>query len=62
MGRKKKYKNGAVLVTISTDPETVAELDRRRGKLPRGDYLKWLLEVTRGLDPSTEDSKRSNQG
>lgn len=50
MGRKRKYLKGVVILSISTDPDTANEFETRRGDRPRGEFLKWLLEATRGLE------------
>ena len=46
MGRPRKYQDGAKVMTISTDKWTIEEFERRRlaKRMPRGDYLRWLLE------------------
>lgn len=58
MPKPKKYPNGWVMISVVLDPETKKELDIRRGYMPRGDFIKWLLEVTRDLEPPWAPQKK----
>jgi len=49
MARSKKYEGAPVILTMSVAPEVAKEFEERRGNKPRGEFLKWLLEVTRGI-------------
>jgi len=53
MGRPRKYPNGFVILTMSVDPKVAREFEKRRGNRSRGEFLKWLLEVTRELEQQT---------
>lgn len=47
---RRKYPYGYVILTMSVEPEVAKEFEERRGDKPRGEFLKWLLEVTRKLE------------
>jgi len=51
MARPRKYPHGWVIITVVLDPEIKEELDIRKGYMSRGDFIKWMLEVTRDLEP-----------
>ena len=51
MARPKKYPKGRVMISITIGPEAREELDRRKGHKSRGEFIEWLLEVTRDLEP-----------
>jgi|Deesub1362B_J571_1020462.scaffolds.fasta_scaffold00137_65 hypothetical protein len=53
MPRPKKYPDGVVIISISVRPKVREEFDKRKGKRSRGEYLEWLLEVTRPLEQKT---------
>jgi hypothetical protein len=36
-------RRGRPMVTITLSPEGLAELDKRRGDVPRGTFVEWLL-------------------
>ena len=54
MARPKKYEHGPTIISISTAPEVAEEFERRREArgMTRGEYLAWLLEKTRDLEPA----------
>lgn len=51
LGRPRKHAGGTVVVTVTMGLETFNEFERRRGTLSRGDFIRWLLDMTRGLEP-----------
>ena len=51
MPKPRKYPNGWVQVSVILDPEVKEEFDIRKGYMSRGDFIKWMLEVTRDLEP-----------
>jgi hypothetical protein len=48
------------MVTITLAPESIATIDRRRGKLSRGEYIELLLETAGG--PIVHDSEFGTRG
>ena len=51
LGRPRKHVGGTVVVTVTMGLGTFTEFERRRKSLSRGDFIRWLLEQTRGLEP-----------
>ena len=51
IGRPRKHEGGTVVVTVTMGRKTFEEFERRRKSLSRGDFIRWLLDMTKGLEP-----------
>lgn len=53
-------RRGRPMVTLTLAPESVAEIDRRKGKLSRGAYVELLLETTLTPDEAEYEASMRN--